>query len=238
MRDMQGKLSQARESLGKEQADARDASLISSGLTARIDTLRAQQVERSQRSPAQTAKELLRALQSRKQQHDAEVRRLVKAFNGFVDTRLAPMLAAEELGGPVVGDMLGVDDEMLESGFATRSGRAKKPRRASHAAEDDSVQRQQRIDQIWGPVRTAQSASASDEEDDRDYSTAAASELRALTEELLNSSALSGGGTSAYVDLARDSAAARFLVRAKVAQFHPRDARRLRLVDFGRVLDD
>jgi hypothetical protein len=28
------------------------------------------------------------------------------------------------------------------------------------------------------------------------------------------------------------------LVRAKVAQFHPKDARRLRLIDFGRELDD
>jgi hypothetical protein len=46
------------------------------------------------------------------------------------------------------------------------------------------------------------------------------------------------GSPSPYVDLQRDSAAARFLVRAKVAQFHPRDAGRIRLIDFGRQLDD
>ena len=40
-----------------------------------------------------------------------------------------------------------------------------------------------------------------------------------------------------YINLNRESAAARFLVRAKVAAFHPKDARRLRLVDFGRDLE-
>ena len=55
-------------------------------------------------------------------------------------------------------------------------------------------------------------------------------EMHSLLDDLLEA------GTS-YIDLPRDSAASRFLVRSKVAQFHPRDARRLRLVDFGRSLD-
>lgn len=44
--------------------------------------------------------------------------------------------------------------------------------------------------------------------------------------------------TSPYIELKRDSAAARFLVRAKVAVFHPKDARKLRLVDFGSNVED
>lgn len=44
--------------------------------------------------------------------------------------------------------------------------------------------------------------------------------------------------TSSYVELKKDSAASRFLVRAKVAVFHPKDARRLKLVDFGRNVED
>lgn len=43
---------------------------------------------------------------------------------------------------------------------------------------------------------------------------------------------------SPYIELKRDSAIARFLVRAKVACFHPKDARRLKLVDFGTSVED
>ena len=64
-------------------------------------------------------------------------------------------------------------------------------------------------------------------------------DLRELTEELVRSLMESGGDSSAaYVRVERDSAAARFLVRSRVAQFHPKDATRLRLIDFGGELDD
>lgn len=46
------------------------------------------------------------------------------------------------------------------------------------------------------------------------------------------------GGGKVYYPLERESAASRFLVRAKVAQFHPKDAKKLRLIDFGKELDD
>jgi hypothetical protein len=63
--------------------------------------------------------------------------------------------------------------------------------------------------------------------------------MRELTEQLMNKLVEAGGDTSAaYVELPRETAAARFLVRSKVAMFHPKDARRLRLVDFGRDLED
>ncbi|KAI9788550.1 MAG: hypothetical protein M1816_006799 [Peltula sp. TS41687] len=62
-------------------------------------------------------------------------------------------------------------------------------------------------------------------------------ELRSLTEELLNAS-VSRDRSNAYVDLSRDSVAARFLVRSKIAEFGRGDASRIRLIGFGRPLDD
>ncbi len=72
-----------------------------------------------------------------------------------------------------------------------------------------------------------------------DEKRAAAADIRELTEELLNSLVDAGGnGPGTYVELKRETAAARFLVRSKVAQFHPKDARKLRLVDFGGEIGD
>jgi hypothetical protein len=93
--------------------------------------------------------------------------------------------------------------------------------------------RQRRIDQIWG----GKSAVGDDEDEPPTEAEAADAELRQLMENLFATLTGPGGG-KAYYQLERDSAASRFLVRAKIAQFHPKDAKRLRLVDFGRELDD
>lgn len=222
-------LSEARKQLNQEEADLRDARLILGALEKRIAKLRVECQEKSQKSPEEAAKDMIREQQTRKMNLEKETKRLVKAFNKFIDQHLAGMLAAEELGGPVVGDLLEVDDETLEAGF-NRQGKAKRPKAT---AQNHEAKRQRRIDDIWG--RQAEDDSA--ETGERSEREAAGTEMRALTEELLNAAA--GDDTSgAYVELQRDSAAARFLVRAKVAQFHPRDARRLRLIDFARELDD
>ena len=172
---------------------------------------------------------MIREQQKRKTNLEKETGRLVRAFNKFIDQHLAGMLAAEELGGPVVGDLHEVDNETLEAGF-NRQGKAKRPKTT---AQNHDAKRQRRIDEIWG----RQSEDEDAETGERSEKEAAGTEMRALTEELLNAAA--GDDTSgAYVALQRDSAAARFLVRAKVAQFHPKDARRLRLIDFARELDD
>lgn len=130
------------------------------------------------------------------------------------------MLAAEELGGPVAGD-------------------AEPKKSATKDAQVETItdpKRQRRIDEIWGPVapRTATTTHGStamiNPED-----AAAAEEFTTLLDDLLK--AQKGGG-DVFVRLERDSAAARFLVRAKVATFHPRDARRLKIVDFARGWDD
>lgn len=211
--------------LEKEQTDFNNANLIQAGLEARIDALRDEIRDHTQKTPGQIAKDMIREMKKKKQHYDSETSKLVKAFNGFIDEHLASMLAAEELGGPIVGDVLDIDEGMLEAGFSTQG----KVKRSKKVMSDDK--RQRRIDEIWG--------ARSEDDEPRDERQAAAAEMRELTEQLLNSAVeAEGRGPGVYIDLDRESAAARFLVRSKVGQLHPNDARKLRLVDFGGEIDE
>lgn len=212
--------------LRREEAHLHDAKLVGEALRHRQTRLTAQLEDRSQKAPAQLAKELIAARRAQKERYDGETQRLGDALNDFVDDYLSPMLAAEELGGPVVGDMLNVENEILAAGF-TKKGKVKSAKK--HVSEKT---RQRRIDQIWG-----RKAPAQEEEDPLTEAEIADAEMRELIGNLFKTLIGPGGGR-AYFDLERDSAASRFLVRAKIAQFHPKDARKLRLIDFGRELDD
>ena len=75
------------------------------------------------------------------------------------------------------------------------------------------------------------------EEGTRSEKAAAEADFRSLTEDLLNAAA-GDQDSDPYIRVRRESAAVRFLVRAKVAQFHPDDARKLLLIDFGKELDE
>ena len=218
------KLVEARRELSQEQADLRDAQLITTALQDRIAKLNIEVQEKSQKTPEEAAEALIAVQEQRRQSLEQDTRKLVKALARFIKSHLAAPLAAEELGGPVVGDLLDISDEMLAAGFNQR-GKAKKPKARD---SDSDIERQMRIDQIWGLQEEAINDGTERE--------AAATEMRLLTEDLLNVAAEKG--SAAYVTLTRESAAARFLVRAKAAQFHPRDARKLRLIDFGRELDE
>ncbi|KAI9803896.1 MAG: hypothetical protein M1825_001776 [Sarcosagium campestre] len=221
--ETQEKFELALKRLEQEEQHGEDARRLAASLGNRIAQLQTQLEERSQKSPSQAAEELLSDIEKRRKAYHTETRRLVKAFNRFIDKHLAAMLAAEELGGPVAGDLLGVSDATLEAGFS-HHGKAKKPVESSNEPK-----RQRRIDEIWGQGNG----------DERTERGAAGMEMRKLSEDLLNASALAVEGSgSEYVELDRESAAARFLVRAKIAQFHPRDSKRLRLIDFGRELED
>ncbi|KAF4628818.1 hypothetical protein G7Y89_g9334 [Cudoniella acicularis] len=222
-------LKEAQKRLEKEQAFLADAKLIQSDLELRISSLQGEMDERIQKSASQASKDMLREMEKKKTYYDRQTGNLVKAFNRFIDDHLAPMLAAEELGGPIVGEMLDVNEVVLEAGFSAQ-GKAKKAK-----ANPDEDRRQRRIDEIWGPRPLEDDA----KKEPWDEKRAAAAEMRELTELLLNSLVEAGGiGPGAYIELTRESAAARFLVRSKVAQLHPRDARRIRLVDFGGQFDE
>ena len=225
-------LKRLRETLAQEQKDLSDAALLTEALKARLERLEGAAAEHVEQSQEEIASTLTAAEQSKNKHYAQEKKRLVRALNKFLNETLAPMLAAEELGGPVAGSSAGITEDALIAGF-TAKGRPKKAKRAA-AADGDGGDRQLRIDQIWG---------GRDDLDDSEFedspqteSAAAAREMRALVEELLND--VVEHGANAYRILERDSAAARFLVRAKIAMLHPKDARKIRLLDFGRELDD
>jgi hypothetical protein len=201
-----------------------DADSLATAIDSRIAKLQAAQEERISKPPEELARNLLRAKQQRKKQYITETKRLHKALNQFINDHLGAMIAAEELGGPVAGERDDVDENMLLAGFSTQG----KPKESKDGAKPNSEsKRQRRIDDIWGNGSSAP----------KSEHTAACEELSTLIDNLIM--ALNGTSDSGvYVELGRDSAAARFLVRAKVAQYHPKDARKLRLIDFGREVDD
>jgi len=225
-------LEAAKKRLAVERANLEDQKLLRTALKARIESLQGEQASRMEMAPEQLVQEKLDELKQKKRGYDKDTSKLLKSLNTFIDDHLGQMLAAEELGGPVVGDMMDIDTDELAAGF-TAQGRLRKPKQTT-----DPDRRQRRIDDIWGDGGGGQGQGPRRDED-RNEAAAAGAEMRELTEALLNSLMESGGDSSAsYVQIPRESAAARFLVRSKVAQFHPKDATRLRLVDFGRELDD
>ena len=228
----QGAVEGARRRLEAEKTGLADQLALSRSLRDRVRALREGLETRMEMGPDDVARERIADLRQRWKHYDREAAKLVKALRSFIEEPLAGMLAAEELGGPVVGDMMDVDGVDLAAGFNAQG----RPRKARENPDQD--RRQRRIDEIWGP-RDESRPNRAAAPDDRDETGAAAAEMRELTEELLNTLMQSDGdGSAAYVQLAKESAAARFLIRSKVAQFHPRDSTRLRLIDFGRELDD
>ncbi|KAF5875410.1 uncharacterized protein Bfra_003864 [Botrytis fragariae] len=216
--------------LQKEKSDHQDALSIQSALQSRISALTTQLTQQTQKSPSQIFFELQSSFQTGKTHYDTETGNLIRAFNSFIDAHLASMLAAEELGGPIVGEMLSITPQTLIAGFSTQ-GKPKKPKE-----NPNMDKRQRRIDEIWGPKPSLDQDDDDEEEEEEeewDETRAAAAEMRELAEQLLNGLLEADeSGSGGYVTLERDSAAARFLVRSKVAQYHFKDARKLKLVDF------
>jgi len=224
----QAQLTKAETCLRREEDNLHDANLLLKAMEARIGRLKEQHHDRSQKTPAQLARELIASKRALKEKCDADMQTLGEAMNDFVNDYLAAMLAAEELGGPVVGEMLDVEDDTLAAGF-TRKGRPKSTQKFL-----SEKTRQRRIDQIWGSKAAVDDGGKDEPPTEAE---AADAEMRKLIENLF-ATLIGLGGGKAYFQLERDSAASRYLVRAKVAQFHPKDAKKLRLIDFGRELDD
>ena len=213
--------------LQQEQADVEDARSINRALRERIEKAQREHEEQLGKTNEDVIKGMIQEQHQKRRHYTVELRNLVKAFNSFVDHYLAAMLAAEDLGGPVVGDLLEVDEDTLKAGF-TQQGKPKKAR-ADRSKED--TERKRRNEGIWGSEDEDMADSTRSEKD------AAGTSLRELTEDLLNAAA-GDDESDPYIRISRESAAVRFLVRAKVAQFHPDDARQLRLIDFGLQLDE
>ena len=217
----------AKRRLQQEQADVEDARSITRALRERIERAQREHEEQSRKTNEDIIKGMIQEQHQKKRHYTTELRNLVKAFNSFVDQHLAAMVAAEDLGGPVVGDLLEIDEDTLRAGF-TQQG---KPKKARTDRTKEDIERKRRNEGRWGSEVEDMVESARSEKN------AAGASLRELTEDLLNSAA-GDDDSDPYIILARESAAVRFLVRAKVAQFHPDDARQLRLIDFGLQLDE
>ncbi|KAK4153406.1 hypothetical protein C8A00DRAFT_33836 [Chaetomidium leptoderma] len=227
----EGSLEQIGRSTEAERANLREQQALQAALRNRVQSLREGLENREEKTEDQLAKERLAELRQQKDHWDKQTSSLMKQLDWFIGEYLGPMLAAEELGGPVVGGLMDIDPDDLSAGFSAQ-GKLKKAK-----DQPDQDKRQRRLDDIWG--LQDQQGQTSKRKRDGDEASAASAEMRDLTEQLMNKLMEAGGDTSAaYVEIARESAAARFLVRSKVAVFHPKDARRLRLVDFGRDLED
>ncbi|GAM34140.1 hypothetical protein TCE0_015f01522 [Talaromyces pinophilus] len=221
-------LPSSRQQLKDEQDDLEDAKRIHEGLRTRIQRIKREQSENATKSPSELADDFVNAERKRTRALKTSSSKLRNDLDQFIDDHLASQLAAEDLGGPVVGDIMEVPDSTLEAGY-TPHGKPKKPKSTTAQDRDDDDPRQQRIDNLLRRQRGG----------DDDASNAAPRSKREAAavamHELINS--LLESGTS-YVELPRESAASRFLVRAKVAQLHPRNARKIRLIDFGRSFED
>lgn len=215
--------------LQRERATLANNEAANAALQVRIASLQDAAAQRAQREPHDVENELVGTRQAKKLDYERETLRLHDALVKFTHDHLGVMIAAEELGGPVVGEDTEIDEADLADGFA--KGKKRKAR------EMDNDARQKRIDEIWGHVGAhVDEHGHGNEEETPSERDAAAREVHGLIERLIQ--ALIGReGEGVYVRLERDSAAARFLIRAKVAEYHPKDARRLRLVDFGREFD-
>jgi hypothetical protein len=221
-----GDIDKARVRLQQEEIDLEDAKSITQALENRIQKLRLENEEHAYVSSEDVAKAMIHEQRERRRRHMSELRKLVVAFNRFVDEQLAVMIAAEDLGGPVVGDLLDIDEEVLKVGF-NQQGKAKKTKAAGNTGH---MRRKRRNEEVWG------SEDGTIEGDTKSEKEAAEADFRSLTEDLLNAAA-GDQDSEPYIKIRRESAAVRFLVRAKIAQFHPDDARKLRLIDFGKELD-
>jgi hypothetical protein len=226
IKSLQESLASDRQRLRLEEDNLRDANLITEGLEMRIERLQTENSEKAEKGPVQLAKEMIYSERKKNKALDRDAAQVKLALDRFINEHLAAMLAAEDLGGPIVGDSMTVSDLTLEAGY-TSHGKPKKPK--ATVEDEDGGPSQQRIDVLLR--RRRDGANESDVTSPTNRREAAAAAIHSLLNDLLVA------GPS-YIDLLRESAVSRFLVRAKIAQLHPRDARRIRLIDFGRTIDD
>ncbi|RPB25942.1 hypothetical protein L211DRAFT_866880 [Terfezia boudieri ATCC MYA-4762] len=241
-------LSEVKSKICSEEAEVKTTELLTSALRTRIELLEGEVGMRrtqghDQSDEVEIAEKIILELEGRYTMYNKAQKKFLRELSKFVNTYLAKLLAAEGLGGPVVGDDLGID---VSSGVTfDKSGKVRREKVQQTIHNMFSSRGKQ-----TGKKRGCEGDSDNDDDDDEEEeeeeeeeerrkevrpNVVAAQELKKLLEELMNKTL----EAEVYVTLERgDSAAARFLVRSGVAVFHPRDARRVRLVEFGRSVED
>ena len=222
IRDCRRQIVEAQSRLDTEQDDLLSSRALAEALNSRIRDLQSENEQMLQEGPENTATRMWQSQQRLKVQHTEGLKQLVLAFRRFIDGHLALMIAAEDLGGPVVGDDLNLDETQLKAGF-TKQGKPRKSATSRRLDVDEDLNATNDEGQVAISPTTEREA--------------ARKEFRKLVEDLMNASA-DEDSSSPYINITRESASVRFLVRAKVAQLHPRDARKLRLLEFGTATHD
>lgn len=220
--DHDERIKKAAMELRREERSLGEVRYLTAALEGRVGRLRTEHADQSNMTDQEIVADLMSECQKTKDRYTKGLRNLVRALNKFLTDHLAVMIAAEDLGGPVVGDDLDIDEATLEAGF-THQG---KPKKSSTEGSRGNKKRKRRNELIWGEESAEDSDKHAKNEKD-----AAADSFRSLTECLLNAAA-DDSNEESYVTIAKESAAVRFLVRAKIAQFDPNDARKLRLLNF------
>ena len=206
----------SRNSLEREGLALHDARIITQAMGERIESIHVLQHRETDVSPFLRARARIAKQREEKSKLAKENAELETALTAFIDDHLAVMIAAEDLGGPVTGDITDIEGAMLELGF-TSQGKARNPRNSKSGR---SIQLQKGLGTYFDAGKDISGSRRRE---------TAATGMKSLIERLMNAR----GSGNIYLESQQDSAAARFLVRAKAAQYHPRDATRLRLIDFA-----
>lgn len=130
--DVEGRIKTAQALLKAEKATLTEQDRLEKALQTRLDVLLEGERRIDVGSDIMTQGDLIMKVRKKKEEVAKRTQSLLRGFLYFLDTSLARMVAAEEMGGPVVGDDLEVT---LETGF-DKKGNVKKGNR--------------RIDEMWG----------------------------------------------------------------------------------------
>lgn len=194
----------ARRQLASENARLHAYELLATALEERLDNLKTLSKTRATQTPVEVLQSQISDQGVQQQHYVQEGDLILRKLTTFINDNLAPMIAAEDLGGPPIGDLIEVSDEALGAGF-TAKGKTKQSK-SSGAENFDALAElgQQRRE-------------------------AASKEIRKLIRRLLRTF---DDDTAAYIKLERESASSRYLVQASIAELHPHDALQMRLLEF------
>lgn len=130
--DVEQRITEAQALLKAEKATATEQDRLREALRARLDALLEEERQIDVGSDIMGEGDLIKKVTKKKKEVMKKTMNLLRELLYFLDTSLARMVAAEEMGGPVVGDD---PDVTLETGF-DKKGNVKKGNR--------------RIDEMWG----------------------------------------------------------------------------------------
>ncbi|KAK6361363.1 hypothetical protein TWF730_005097 [Orbilia blumenaviensis] len=209
-------LEEARKTVRRERGWVAAAQELEKELDRKIDELEG--TDRQAENPKKRERKQIEAYEKQTKEMTQTSARLKRELQKFVTERLGTAVAVEEAGGPVTGSKLNMVElkSYLAIGEEGGPGRKTKVAKAKERG-------QKRLDDIWGN-QDEEGASIRHEKK-------AGEELLELIEKLVNT--MLHDDPHIYTRLTRESAASRYLVRSFVATLHPKDALRIRLLDFG-----